>query len=92
MYSFLIKKISTLIIGTTVAHKTVPMFCCFGQMDLVWSDDISEGSEIYVKQTTSSWLYRHLMSCDLNKNTQSNEQNNIGTHWDSFVSIYYFTI
>ena len=33
----------------------------------------------------------HLMSCDLNKNTQSNEKNNIGTHWDSFVSIYYFT-
>ena len=44
----------------TVAHKTIPMFCCFGQMDLVWSDDISEGSEIYVKQTTPSWLYKAL--------------------------------
>ena len=22
-----------------VAHKTVPMFCCFGQKDLVWNDD-----------------------------------------------------
>ena len=25
----------------TVAHKTVPMFDHFEQMDLVWSDDIS---------------------------------------------------
>ena len=46
------------VIVYTVAHKTVPMFCCFGQMDLVWSDDISKGSEIYVKQTTPSRLYR----------------------------------
>ena len=31
-------------------------------------------------------------SCDLNKNSWSNEQNKIATHWDSFVSIYYFTV
>ena len=42
----------------TVAHKTVPMFGCFGQKDLAWSDDIICGSEIYVQQTTPSWLYR----------------------------------
>ena len=33
----------------------------------------------------------HVISCDLNKNSWGNEQNNIETHWDSFVSIYYFT-
>ena len=33
----------------------------------------------------------HLESHDLDKNPWSNEQNHIGTHWDSFVSIYYFT-
>ena len=33
----------------------------------------------------------HVVSCDLNKNPWGNEQNNIETHWDSFVSIYYFT-
>ena len=34
----------------------------------------------------------HLESSDLDKYTRSNEQNCIGTHWDSFVSIYYFTV
>ena len=29
--------------------------------------------------------------CDLDKNLWSNEQYHIGTHWDSFVSISYFT-
>ena len=33
----------------TVAHKTVPMFCGFGQKCLVWSDDIIKGPETYVK-------------------------------------------
>ena len=42
----------------TVAHKTVPMFCRFGQMDLMRSDDISNGSETFIKQTTHFWLYR----------------------------------
>ena len=41
----------------TVAHKTVPMFCCFGQKCLVWDDDIIKGPETYVKQTRPSWLY-----------------------------------
>ena len=35
----------------TVAHKTVPMFCCLGQMDLMRSDDMSNGSETFIKQT-----------------------------------------
>ena len=33
----------------TVAHKTIPMFCGFGQKCLVWSDDIIKGPETYVK-------------------------------------------
>ena len=33
----------------------------------------------------------HLRSRDPDKNLWSNGQNCIGTHWDSFVSIYYFT-
>ena len=33
----------------------------------------------------------HLGSCDLDKNTWSNEQNHMVTHWDSFVSIYLLT-
>ena len=66
----------------TVAHKTVPMFSCFGQMDLVWSDDVIQGSGSHVQQTTPSWLMEHLRSCDLDKNSWSNEQNSIGTHWD----------
>ena len=33
----------------------------------------------------------HVILCDLNKNPWGNKQNNIETHWDSFVSIYYFT-
>ena len=44
--------------GDTVAHKTIPMFCCLGQMDLMWSDDISNGSKTFIKQTTHFWLYR----------------------------------
>ena len=35
--------------GSTVAHKTVPMFCGFGQKCLVWSDDIIKGPETYIK-------------------------------------------
>ena len=31
-------------------------------------------------------------SCDFDENSWSNEQNKIATHWDSFVSIYYFTV
>ena len=31
-------------------------------------------------------------SCDLNKNSWSNEQNKIATHWDSFVSIHHFAV
>ena len=38
----------------TVAHKTVPMFGCFEQMDLVWSDDIIQGFGTHVQQTTLS--------------------------------------
>ena len=34
----------------------------------------------------------HVILCDLNKNSWGNEQNNIETHWDSFVSIYYFAV
>ena len=34
--------------GFTVAHKTVPMFCCLGQMDLMQSDDINIGSETFI--------------------------------------------
>ena len=34
----------------------------------------------------------HLRSCDLNKYPWRNEQNRIETHWDSFVSMYYFTV
>ena len=41
----------------TVAHKTVPMFCCFGQKCLVWDDDTIKGPETYIKQTRPSWLY-----------------------------------
>ena len=33
-----------------------------------------------------------LESCDLNENSWNNEQKKIATHWDSFVSIYYFTV
>ena len=33
----------------------------------------------------------HLISRDSDENLWSNGQNCIGTHWDSFVSIYYFT-
>ena len=33
----------------------------------------------------------HVILCNLKKNPWGNEQNNIETHWDSFVSIYYFT-
>ena len=72
----------------TVAHKTVPMFCHLGQMDLMWSDDTSNGSETFIKQTTHFGFIEHLWSCDLDKNTWSNEQNHIVTHWDRFVSIY----
>ena len=39
---------------TTVAHKTVPMFSGFEQMDLVQSDDIIYGLGTYVQKTTSS--------------------------------------
>ena len=38
----------------TVAHKTIPMFGCFEQMDLVWSDDIIQGFGTHVQQTTLS--------------------------------------
>ena len=34
----------------------------------------------------------HVILCDLNNNPWGNEQNNIETYWDSFVSIYYFTL
>jgi hypothetical protein len=33
----------------TVAHKTVPMFCCFGQMNLVRGDDVIQNFETYVQ-------------------------------------------
>ena len=42
--------------GYPVAHKTVPMFGCFGQMVLVQSDDIINGLGSHVQQTTLSWL------------------------------------
>jgi len=38
----------------TVAHKTIPMFGGFEQMDLVQSDDIIYGFGTYVQETTSS--------------------------------------
>jgi hypothetical protein len=44
-------------VESTVAHKTVPMFCCFGQMSLVRSDDVIHGFETYVQQTIPFWLY-----------------------------------
>ena len=50
--------IVTLFRRFTVAHKTVPMFCCNGQKDLVWNDHTIHGSETYVQQTTPSWLCR----------------------------------
>ena len=41
---------------STVAHKTVPMFGHFGQMDLVQSDDIIQDLGPHVQQSISSWL------------------------------------
>src|ERR1700720_3431907 len=44
------------VLSYTAAHKTVPMFGCFGQMVLVQSDDIINGLGSHVQQTTLSWL------------------------------------
>ena len=49
-----ISSLSVLVFTYTVAHKTIPMFGGFEQMDLVQSDVIIYGFGTYVQETTSS--------------------------------------
>ena len=45
-----------------MAHKTVPMFCHLGQMDLMRSDDISNVFETFIKQ---SMQLKGYVECDM---------------------------
>ena len=56
MFSLFFVCFLRILLTITVAHKTVPMFSHFGEMDLVWSDDISQGPEIFRERNITSYL------------------------------------
>ena len=68
---------------------------CFVVLDrLAWCEKMTESRVLilmYIKLHLLGFI-DHVISCDLDKSPWGNEQNNIETHWDSFVSIYYFAV
>ena len=68
---------------------------CFVVLDrLAWCEKMTYSRVLilmYIKLHLLGFI-DHVIACDLHKNPWGNEQNNIETHWDSFVSIYYFAV